>query len=302
MQKTDIKITIFTLFALCGGAFWALPVSASQITAENVIGLVNQEREMAGLAPLVENGNLSRAAQKKAQDMLSKDYFAHTSPEGLTPWHWIGKAGYDYKFAGENLAINFKSAEKQNEALMGSATHRKNILGEQFNEIGVAVVSGTVNGKETIITVQQFGNRGVVVAAPEKKVAQKEEAAPLENGKAILIDSSLAAGKGNFIANAGNRVSVFKNEIDSFLRKAGSVLEKSASWKKDVMISLSFLFLGIGVLEILKRFHKIDFALKNKSRALQTISMKEYERIFRKLPAKMEKMRIIYLHQMKQKE
>jgi len=279
-----------------------LPVSASQITAENVIDLINSEREKAGLVLLAQNEDLAKAAQEKAQDMLSKDYFAHTSPEGLTPWHWIGKAGYDYKFAGENLAINFKSAEKQNEALMGSATHRKNILGEQFNEIGVAVVSGTVNGKETIITVQQFGNRGVVVAAPEKKVAQKEEAAPLENGKAILIDSSLAAGKGNFIANAGNRVSVFKNEIDSFLRKAGSVLEKSASWKKDVMISLSFLFLGIGVLEILKRFHKIDFALKNKSRALQTISMKEYERIFRKLPAKMEKMRIIYLHQMKQKE
>ncbi|KKU54531.1 MAG: hypothetical protein UY41_C0044G0008 [Candidatus Moranbacteria bacterium GW2011_GWE1_49_15] len=279
-----------------------MPVSASQITAENVIDLINSEREKAGLVLLAQNEDLAKAAQEKAQDMLSKDYFAHTSPEGLTPWHWIGKAGYDYKFAGENLAINFKSAEKQNEALMGSATHRKNILGEQFNEIGVAVVSGTVNGKETIITVQQFGNRGVVVAAPEKKVAQKEEAAPLENGKAILIDSSLAAGKGNFIANAGNRVSVFKNEIDSFLRKAGSVLEKSASWKKDVMISLSFLFLGIGVLEILKRFHKIDFALKNKSRALQTISMKEYERIFRKLPAKMEKMRIIYLHQMKQKE
>ncbi|KKT89869.1 MAG: hypothetical protein UW95_C0003G0065 [Parcubacteria group bacterium GW2011_GWC1_45_14] len=304
MRKTDIKITIFTLLVLGGGAFWAFSASASEITIENVIGLVNQEREMAGLVPLVENGNLSRAAQKKAQDMLEKNYFSHTSPEGLTPWYWIEKAGYDYKFAGENLAINFKTAEKQNKALMDSATHRKNILGEQFNEVGVAVASGTINGKETIITVQQFGNRTGAVALPEKKKEPvREKEATSETKRAVLIDSGLLAGKSTLIGSAGNKVAIFKNEINSFLRKAGGALDASfLASANGAAISLMFVVMVGSVLEILRRFHGIDMVGPNKQGALHTISTEEYEKLFRNLPADIGKMQIIYLHQMKRRE
>lgn len=156
-------------------AFSAL---ASEITAENVVFLVNEERGKVGLEGLARNGILDKVALNKAQDMLKNDYFAHTSPSGTTPWYWFGKEGYEYEYAGENLAINFVTAEKQNESWMNSETHRKNILSDKFREIGVAVIRGEVNGRSAIITVQEFGSRtGTKRAAgqePEKVLGQIE--------------------------------------------------------------------------------------------------------------------------------
>ena len=55
---------------------------------------------------LAKSDMLQEAAEKKAQDMIENNYFAHTSPQGKTPWHWVEESGYDYRYAGENLAIN----------------------------------------------------------------------------------------------------------------------------------------------------------------------------------------------------
>ena len=58
---------------------------------------------------------------------------------GTTPWSWIEKENYDYNYAGENLAMDFQSAEKMEEAWMASPTHRANILNGKYREIGMAV-------------------------------------------------------------------------------------------------------------------------------------------------------------------
>ena len=135
----------------------AFPAFGSDITVKKVIELVNIERQERNIASLSQNETLSRVAERKAKDMIEKNYFAHTSPEGKTPWHWFSKENYDYKYAGENLAINFVSAEKQMDAWMKSETHKKNILNQNFSEIGVAVAAGKIDEKEAIITVQEFG-------------------------------------------------------------------------------------------------------------------------------------------------
>lgn len=130
---------------------------ASGIASTDVIALANSARAKEGLAPLSENAKLSAAARNKAEDMLKNDYFAHTSPKGVTPWAWIKQEGYQYKAAGENLAINFTDAKEQHSAWMKSASHRANILNSQYQEIGVAVVKGKIDGKESIVTVEFFG-------------------------------------------------------------------------------------------------------------------------------------------------
>jgi uncharacterized protein YkwD len=162
----------------------AAPVLASEITAKKVIELVNIERQKMNLVPLSESEALFRVAERKAADMLAKDYFAHTSPEGKTPWSFYEKEKYDYRYAGENLAINFVSAEKQMDAWMKSETHKKNILSDKFSEIGVAVAEGKINGQEAIVTVQEFGtpvavplnnaSSGKNRSVPEKANAAKE--------------------------------------------------------------------------------------------------------------------------------
>ncbi len=150
-----------------------VPFHSSQATTldpKTVIALVNDERAKLDIQPLEINADLSKAALEKANDMVLHNYFAHVSPSGVTPWQWIGQSGYDYSFAGENLAINFTDAKVQHEAFMQSESHKKNILNPKYKEIGVAVITGKINGTQTIITVQEFGAK-VAPVPIEKTIA-----------------------------------------------------------------------------------------------------------------------------------
>jgi len=129
----------------------------ADISRQILLELTNKAREEAGVEPLKENPKLDEAAILKAQDMLAKDYFAHTSPEGVSPWEWFKKAGYFFKAAGENLAIGFFDSEELFQAWLNSKSHRDNILNPNFKEIGLAVVKGEYQGFETFVVVQLFG-------------------------------------------------------------------------------------------------------------------------------------------------
>lgn len=119
--------------------------------------LTNEERSKENLPILAENSLLVQAAQLKAEDMASKSYFAHTSPEGKAPWYWFNQVGYVYAFAGENLAVNFTDSEKVTEAWMNSPTHRANIVAGAYTEVGTGVATGTYKGYESIFVAQVYG-------------------------------------------------------------------------------------------------------------------------------------------------
>ncbi len=119
--------------------------------------LTNVEREKNNLNELVENPVLTQAAQMKAEDMASKSYFAHTSPEGKTPWYWFRQVGYSYSYAGENLAVNFTDSEDVTAAWMNSPTHKANIVGKSYTEVGTGIAVGTYQGREAIFVAQLYG-------------------------------------------------------------------------------------------------------------------------------------------------
>lgn len=164
------------------------PVFASEISPSKVIQLVNLARQKEGLAPLVQNDTLMKIAKEKLNDMIENNYFAHTSPTGKTPWSWFVKEKYDYQYAGENLAINFTSAEEQQKAWMDSSTHRKNILNVNYQEIGVAFGAGEIDGKMSLITVQEFGTRAGAMEAMQNgnNFLMQKGTDFLENGAKIL--------------------------------------------------------------------------------------------------------------------
>lgn len=164
-------------------ALFCATASAGDLTSGKLIDLANQSRAKENLPALKENAALKAAAEAKADDMLKNDYFAHTSPKGITPWHWIKQAGYGYKFAGENLAINFTSAKSQHEAWMKSKTHRANILNGNYQEIGIAVAEGKIDGKSATVTVQLFGTPLVPVVA--KAAAPEAVPAPVPAPAAV---------------------------------------------------------------------------------------------------------------------
>jgi hypothetical protein len=149
--------TAFVVFILSPVFAFVSMAQASDITPEKVVELVNQDRISQNLPSLQMNDLLTRAAQAKVDDMRQEGYFAHTSPMGVTPWHWVQESGYEYHFAGENLAIRFTDAEEQERAWMASVKHKENILNPKYRDIGVAVEKTIQNGKESIIVVQMFG-------------------------------------------------------------------------------------------------------------------------------------------------
>lgn len=153
-------ISILFLFNFPYSTFFA------EISKNVLLNLTNQERKSLGVTPLRENSKLNRAAYLKAKDMLGKDYFAHTSPDGLNPWYWFSKVGYNYQYAGENLAIDFLDSEELYQAWDNSPSHRENIINSKYKEIGIAVLTGEFEGAETTVVVQLFG-------APIKALAKE---------------------------------------------------------------------------------------------------------------------------------
>lgn len=146
---------------------------ASNINVSQVVAQTNQERQLASLPALVYNATLAQAAQAKAADMFENQYWAHQSPAGKEPWDFIESSGYKYQVAGENLARDFSNTNDLVQAWMDSPTHRANIVNPKYQEIGIAVVDGVLNGVETTLVVQMFGSQAVaqpaLAAAPAAK-------------------------------------------------------------------------------------------------------------------------------------
>lgn len=128
--------------------------------------LTNEERLNMNLPVLSESEVLNRAAQLKAEDMAKKGYFAHTSPEGVTPWYWLKAAGYNYSYAGENLAVHFVDSQDVTQAWMNSPTHRANIISGAYTEVGTGVATGMYEGYETVFVAQVYGRPREVAPAP----------------------------------------------------------------------------------------------------------------------------------------
>ncbi len=180
-------LSIYLIFALS----IALGVNHIQKSTGNILGfatdisvhklyeLSNQEREKMQLTPLAYNDKLAEAAKKKAEDMFTKDYWSHYGPAGETPWDFILGAGYQYEFAGENLAKNFLFSDGVINAWMNSPTHRQNILREEYTEVGYAIANGILNGEETTLVVQMFGRPLYAASNATENIPVPPEEAPI---------------------------------------------------------------------------------------------------------------------------
>jgi uncharacterized protein YkwD len=141
----------------------------SSVVASVLIDLTNKNRTVKNLPPLLYNQKLETAATLKGQDMVNKQYFAHYSPDGTTPWHFMTIAGYPFSFAGENLALNFKNSYEVENAWINSKEHRDNIFNPHYQDIGIATVQGLHEGTPVLFVVQMFGKGTVETETKEPK-------------------------------------------------------------------------------------------------------------------------------------
>lgn len=161
-KTTKAFVLVFALLSFVSLSFSTFNKAlASDITSENIIKAVNNERTSRGLNSLTENTKLDSAALNKSNHMLKNNYFDHYG-FGLTPWNFIKAENYNYSIAGENLALGFNTSEGVVSAWMKSDKHRENILNPDFKDIGVGVVKGEFNDKniaegEVTVTTEMFG-------------------------------------------------------------------------------------------------------------------------------------------------
>lgn len=148
--------------------------TTSSITDQQLLIYTNQKRQENGLQPLSLDGQLAQAASGKASHMFSNNYWAHNAPDGTSPWFFIKSAGYNYVYAGENLARGFSSADQVVNAWMASPEHRKNMLSPNYKHVGFSVQTGTLNGEDTVLVVEMLASNSfgafVAQAEPEKTV------------------------------------------------------------------------------------------------------------------------------------
>lgn len=153
-----IGVLALALFAFAAGQAYLLNSgSLAAVIASSLASLANGDRAANAEGALVVSPTLTAVAQAKANDMAAKGYFAHTSPEGHDPWYWFAQEGYNYSYAGENLAIDFTDSVTVEDAWMASPEHRANLLNGRYTEVGIATAQGMYDGHETTFVAEEFG-------------------------------------------------------------------------------------------------------------------------------------------------
>lgn len=121
---------------------------------QRMLDLVNQERAAAGLKPLAPDPELTEVARRHSADMFARGYFAHDTPEGVTPFDRMRAANVRFLTAGENLALA-PTIPVAHTGLMNSPGHRANILRSEFGRVGIGVMDGGMRG---LMVSQEFRN------------------------------------------------------------------------------------------------------------------------------------------------
>ncbi len=180
---------------------------ATKISHNDLLNETNKLRAENGLSPLTLNDQLNIGANLKASDMISKNYWGHTSPEGTEPWVLFNLVGYKYLHAGENLAYGFRTSQEVVSGWMNSKSHRDNLLGD-YKEIGFGFLnSADFQGGQNTIVVALLGKPS---NSPTPTTAGVVSGAQSDQSKKVSNISALLNGTGNWalVASLGLVASV----------------------------------------------------------------------------------------------
>ena len=126
-----------------GGSSGPTMTSAEKSMADEVLGLVNSQRILAGLVPVLSDSKLVTAATNHAIDMDTRNFFDHVNPDGHDAMWRIQHTGAAFSSYGENIAQGQTTSNEVMSWWMASDGHKANILNPNFTKIGIAVHLGT---------------------------------------------------------------------------------------------------------------------------------------------------------------
>jgi uncharacterized protein YkwD len=154
---------------------------ATEMSQSGLLASTNSQRAANGVGSLALNAQLNNAAQAKANDMIARNYWSHTTPDGQQPWVFVDNAGYKYAKAGENLAYGFATSSSTVTGWMNSATHKANMLDGAFSDVGFGFANGGSynNAGEQTVVVAMYGKPqtlGASTPAPAAPTASTPKA------------------------------------------------------------------------------------------------------------------------------
>lgn len=129
--------------------------SSATAAEQTLFRLLNEDRARQGLPALILDAELSRIARIKSQDMVSNNYFAHTSPTYGNVRSMLNSFGVSFQSAGENIARS-RSVYHSNAAFLSSEGHRRNMLSTTYTHVGIGVV---VNSSGFVTVTEIFVRR-----------------------------------------------------------------------------------------------------------------------------------------------
>jgi uncharacterized protein YkwD len=134
----------------------AAPASAA-LTSRDLLHVMNETRAQNGLAPLVANRPLARAARSYSQQMLAGGFFDHRNfVERML------RFGIRGPYVGENLAWGAGDSASSDVIVarwLASPAHRKNLLHPRFKAVGLGFATGAFDGVDgaTLVTAEFSG-------------------------------------------------------------------------------------------------------------------------------------------------
>lgn len=201
-----IAIAILLNLGVSGGAIRAAihhPIGKvlSYSTSMSIGGLLNDtnaQRSANGVGVLNLDDSLNAAAQAKADDMASRNYWSHYTPEGNPPWIFVNAQGYAYQKVGENLATGFADEQSSINGWMASPPHRANLLDPVFSDVGFGYANNpdytSAGGGPMTIVVAFYGQPKVLSAnttAPAAATSPPTQpTAPASQAPAPAADTS----------------------------------------------------------------------------------------------------------------
>lgn len=96
--------------------------------------------------PLRWDATLAKVARAHSADMAQHSYFSHNSRNGTTPFQRMRRAGYRYRYAGENIAAGYVTPESVVNAWLRSPGHCRVLMSKRYRELGVGIAKGGYYG------------------------------------------------------------------------------------------------------------------------------------------------------------
>ncbi len=199
MKKIFLALLGLASVALAFDPLPPLPNSTGLEAAEQIIlESTNRERAAIGLPALKFDPRLRAAARLHAQDMATRDFFAHISDKAgfETPSKRVHRAGGLDFGAGENIAYNFESPNTTGAKLMfqwmNSPPHRAGILNREYTHLGIGVFAAD-DGR--IYGVQKFVQRQLEVLADSQRSIVELRQVKLEGTANLGLELALFSGQ-----------------------------------------------------------------------------------------------------------